>query len=294
MLAMAFSSDGRYLLTGGESRLGTASGICRHPRASSIGAGRHVLGPGGAGGRSPAPRSGPGTPNRWSPATATARSTSGHGTPNRPRVLDPRRLVVRQFTTAVKSLCFTSDGRYLAAAGDGKRIWVGAMEPRPHRVDLLDRLGPHHDEQINALIAWRARSGRSADPGQRQRRHHDPPLGPPEGGAAGDVLGGEPPGRCRRRRAAHPGAGLGTLHARGRFDASAEATKLVALSAPGRPVRAVGGPRPWPRCRAIGGRHPADSTRPGSSTSSPRRTNVYGLGEDLCGAKISRPEGEVR
>jgi WD40 repeat protein/uncharacterized caspase-like protein len=66
-------------------------------------------------------------------------------------------LVARQFSTAVMSLCFTSDGRYLGASGDSKRIWVGVMEPHPSRSEALVGLGAHHDEQIGALIAWKGR-----------------------------------------------------------------------------------------------------------------------------------------
>jgi uncharacterized caspase-like protein len=63
-------------------------------------------------------------------------------------------LIVREFATAVKAVCFAADGRHLAAAGDGTRIWVGAMEPQAHRINVLDRLRHHHSEQINALATW--------------------------------------------------------------------------------------------------------------------------------------------
>jgi WD40 repeat protein/uncharacterized caspase-like protein len=71
--------------------------------------------------------------------------------------LEVPHLVAREFTTGVKALGFTSDGQHLAASGDGKRIWVGAMDPRPHRINVLDGFRPHHDEQISALIAWEGR-----------------------------------------------------------------------------------------------------------------------------------------
>ncbi len=64
-------------------------------------------------------------------------------------------LIQGEFAGAVKSVCFTSDGGYLAAAGDGLSIWVGAMEPRPRPIDGLDKLRPHHFEQINTLTAWK-------------------------------------------------------------------------------------------------------------------------------------------
>ena len=60
-----------------------------------------------------------------------------------------------EFSGAVKSLCFTSDGAYLTAAGDGLTIWVGAMEPRPQPIEVLTKLRPHHIEQINTLAAWK-------------------------------------------------------------------------------------------------------------------------------------------
>ena len=64
-------------------------------------------------------------------------------------------LVQGEFAGAVKAVCFTSDGAYLAAAGDGLTIWVGAMEPRPRSIEVLSKLRPHHFEQINTLAAWK-------------------------------------------------------------------------------------------------------------------------------------------
>src|SRR5262249_11094737 len=55
----------------------------------------------------------------------------------------------------VKALTFTPDGKTLAAAGDGTSLWLATMEPRPGPIGDLDALRPHHDEQINSLIAWR-------------------------------------------------------------------------------------------------------------------------------------------
>ena len=68
--------------------------------------------------------------------------------------LDVRQLVVGEFAGAVKALTFTSDGKTLAAAGDGKTIWLGAMDPQPGPIGDLDPLRPHHYEQVNALLAW--------------------------------------------------------------------------------------------------------------------------------------------
>jgi WD40 repeat protein/uncharacterized caspase-like protein len=69
--------------------------------------------------------------------------------------LDVPGLVRGEFAGAVNALCFTADGQYLAATGNSKSIWVGAMEPRPRALDLLAPLRPHHFEQINDLVAWR-------------------------------------------------------------------------------------------------------------------------------------------
>jgi WD40 repeat protein len=63
-------------------------------------------------------------------------------------------LVQGVFAGAVRALAFTPDGRYLAAAGDGTTIWLGEMEPAPHRVREFDRYRPHHLEQVNTLITW--------------------------------------------------------------------------------------------------------------------------------------------
>ena len=196
------------------------------------------------------------------------------------------RLVAREFATAVKALCFTSDGRYLAASGDGKRIWVGAMDPRPQPIDVLDqaRAASRRADQRALRLAG------SADPDQRQRRHHDPVLGPRGEGAAGDVLGGEPAGR--------PGAAAvqeldWVLYTpEGYFDASAEATRLVhyrrpAVAAwPGR-----GGPRPRAGRLAVGLRSLEEA---GQLDQLAATHNIFGLGEQLLRGEVARPEAEVR
>ena len=68
--------------------------------------------------------------------------------------LEIPRLVEGQFTGAARSVCFTSDGSHLAAAGDGLSIWVGAMD-RPRAIAAFNKLRPHHSEQINTLTMWR-------------------------------------------------------------------------------------------------------------------------------------------
>jgi WD40 repeat protein len=70
--------------------------------------------------------------------------------------LEIEQLVQGVFAGAVKSLCFSSDGQYLAAAGNNRAIWVGTFDPRATSIDVLDRLVPHHFEQINALLFWPA------------------------------------------------------------------------------------------------------------------------------------------
>jgi WD40 repeat protein len=62
-------------------------------------------------------------------------------------------LAERFFTLAVHAITFTPDGRYLAAAGDGPRIWLAEMGEQVRQ--LRDWGGPlHHLEQINALSIW--------------------------------------------------------------------------------------------------------------------------------------------
>ncbi len=154
VLALAFSSDGRYLLTGGDSSKARLWDLSAHM------------------GMLDAPVVTFSDPSAKREITCAAirpkhpeQVVIGHGDGQihvwrweggRAKLEVPS-LVSREFTTGVKSLCFTSDGQYLAASGDGKRIWVGAMDPRPHRVNVLDRFRPHHNEQIGALIAWEGR-----------------------------------------------------------------------------------------------------------------------------------------
>ena len=59
------------------------------------------------------------------------------------------------FRSAVKALAFTTreDGVYLVAGGDSTALWFGKMDPTPRRINDFGA-GPHHFEQVNALIAW--------------------------------------------------------------------------------------------------------------------------------------------
>jgi WD40 repeat protein/uncharacterized caspase-like protein len=72
--------------------------------------------------------------------------------------LSASRLVEEEFAGRVRTLCFTSDGQRLAAAGDGTTIWLGEMEPKPRAIRVLAGLRPHHFEQINALTTWPGQS----------------------------------------------------------------------------------------------------------------------------------------
>jgi WD40 repeat protein len=68
--------------------------------------------------------------------------------------LEMQQLIAGVFAGAVKALTFTPDGKTLAAAGDGTSLWLATMEPRPGPISDLEAIRPHHDEQINSLIAW--------------------------------------------------------------------------------------------------------------------------------------------
>lgn len=64
------------------------------------------------------------------------------------------------FEGAVKCLRFGSDGKSLAAAGDGTDFWFGQIAPKVVRNRAFDGFRPHHSEQINALeIAFDAGGG---------------------------------------------------------------------------------------------------------------------------------------
>ena len=73
-------------------------------------------------------------------------------------------LISRGFSTDVKALAFSADGKTLAAAGDGRRIWVVGLDRAPRRATLFDTRGFQHDEQINALIAWPTIEGAAPTP----------------------------------------------------------------------------------------------------------------------------------
>jgi len=155
--ALSFSTDGRYLLTAGGSPasliwdVGAAKGEIGSPLATLANA-----------------RTG----NKNNVTCAVFRPkhsdevVSGHldGQVNvwtwskgQAKLSTPR-LVEEEFVGRVRTVCFTSDGRHLAAAGDGTTIWLGEMEPKPRSIKVLDALRPHHFEQINALTIWPGQS----------------------------------------------------------------------------------------------------------------------------------------
>ncbi|HZW32076.1 MAG TPA: WD40 repeat domain-containing protein, partial [Isosphaeraceae bacterium] len=151
VVALSFSSDGRYLLTGGDApvaQLWDLSATEGEPGApAATFADKSVranitcaaIRPGHA--EEVVTGHSDGQVHVWKWAEGkTSLEVSG--------------LVAREFAGRVKALCFTADGQQLAAAGDGTRIWVGALDPQPRPIDVLERLRPHHLEQINALIAW--------------------------------------------------------------------------------------------------------------------------------------------
>jgi WD40 repeat protein/uncharacterized caspase-like protein len=152
VLALSFSSDGQSLLTGGDSPvaqlwdLSAGQGRLKAPvvRFKDPSIRKNItcaaIRPGDA--RQVVIGHSDGQVNLWTWAGGKAS-------------LEASGLIQGEFAGAVKSLCFTADGRHLAAAGDGTSIWVGAMEPRPHSIDTLDKLRPHHFEQVNALVAWK-------------------------------------------------------------------------------------------------------------------------------------------
>jgi serine/threonine protein kinase/WD40 repeat protein len=152
-IALSFSSDARYLLTGGDSPTAriwdlSAQGELGAPAVRfSDPAVRQIITcaairPGHADQVVTGHSDGRVHVWRWSGAQAR---------------LEVPQLITGTFAGAVKSVRFTSDGQHLAAAGDGTRIWVGTMEPQPHSIETLDRLRPHHLEPINALATWPGR-----------------------------------------------------------------------------------------------------------------------------------------
>jgi WD40 repeat protein/uncharacterized caspase-like protein len=290
VLALAFSGDGRYLLTGGESKkaqlwdLSARQGDLVEPAvtfsdpsvASIITCA--AIRPGHAEQVVTGHRDG--QVHLW-------KRDGGRG------ALEMPHLVAREFSTEVKALAFTPDGRYLAASGDGRRIWVGTMEPRPHRVDLLDRLGPHHDEQVNALIAWRGRGAAGRDRPILVSGSDDTTIrfwDLQERALRGTFSAGSRPGVPVAMPAPEVDWVLYTPE--GLFDASAEATKLVHYRRPA----PTGAAAPAGRGRepgelAVGLRRLEEA---GQLDQLAATHSVYGLGERLMRGEIPdlKPKSE--
>ena len=277
VLALAFSSDGRYLLTGGDSTRAQLWDLAMRP------------------GELDTPAVTFEDPSVQANITCAAirpkhpeQVVTGHSDgqihvwkwEGARGTLEVPRLVAREFSTAVKALCFTSDGQHLAASGDGKRIWVGAMDPRPHRVDVLDRLRPHHDEQIGALIAWEGRPILVSGSDDTTIRLWDLEKKALRGTFS-----------AANRPAVSDAAAIQELDwvlytPEGLFDASAAATKLVHYRRPGLPPPA--GQRDRDRDRkpgpfAVGLRRLDDA---GQLDQLAATHNVYGLGDNLLGGGI--------
>ncbi len=63
-------------------------------------------------------------------------------------------LVAGTFAGKVSALTFVAGGRYLAVAGDSASVWIGTLEPAPQPLPILEKLRPHHLEQVTALAGW--------------------------------------------------------------------------------------------------------------------------------------------
>ncbi len=286
VLSLAFSNDGRYLLTGSESPTARLWDLSAPP------------------GELKAPVATFSNPLVRANVTSVAirpghpeQVVTGHSdgqvhvwrfdAKNGGAALEIPRLVAREFSTAVKALCFTTDGRYLAASGDGKRIWVGAMDPQPHRIDLLDRLGPHHDEQINALITWRGRDAARGDRPILISGSDDTTIrlwDLEEKALRGTFCAGNTP----------TAPDVGPVNQldwvlytpQGLFDASAEATKLVHYRRPGPSRAAVGHDGGRKQGELSVGLRTLDEA--GQLEQLAATHNIYGLGEELMRGEVPR------
>ena len=276
--ALAFSSDARYLLTGGDAPvarlwdLSARQGELKAPDAifSDSKITRNLtcaaIRPGNAG------------PNLQIVTGHSDGEVHAWKWADGKVTLERRQLVARYFATTVKALCFTSDGRRLAAAGDGTRIWIGIMDPQPQSVNTLDRLRPHHYEQINALTAWRDRPILISGSDDTTIRFWDLEKGTLWGtfSAAGTPAVADAPVQELDWALYTPD---------GFFDASAAATKLAHYRRPdsrpapiatehlrSRPPSSV-----WPS---------VTRTSPSNSNSSPSRTTSSGSASNSCWGRI--------
>jgi WD40 repeat protein/uncharacterized caspase-like protein len=152
---LSFSTDGRYLLTAGDSpeaRLWDLANAKGEARTAAVtfrdrdGA-HHIT----------AAQIDPADPHQVVTGHSDGRVCLRKWRDGQPAKAGPSvDVVLGLFAGKAKALSFSSDGKneYLAASGDGTSLWIGTMvQSRPQ---TLKNLGarPHHLEQVNALIAW--------------------------------------------------------------------------------------------------------------------------------------------
>ena len=206
--SLSFSSDGRWLVTGGDSKRAELWDLSSRQGAMETAA---VTFQDAMTGDMTCVQLRPGSHRQMVSGHSDGRLLLWTWDEGETRQESPAQVLAeRFFSGAVHAITFTPDGRYLAAAGVGTRIWLAEMEPRVRPIRDLGT-PPHHFEQISALAAWPDWSGpvrfllsRMLTPGlpvvampprppmldQRQRRHHAEVLGPPESRAAGNLLRG--------------------------------------------------------------------------------------------------------
>ncbi len=153
VFALSFSSDGRQLLSAGDSPeaklwdLSRSDGLVASPMVTF---------------EEPATRNitcvqvQPGSHRQMVTGHSDGRLLLWSWADGKARQVIPRQTLAEGFfTLAVNAITFTPDGRYVAAAGDGPMIWLAEMgeQVRPIR-KLGSPSQPHHLEQINALTTW--------------------------------------------------------------------------------------------------------------------------------------------
>ena len=162
--ALSFSSDGRQLLSAGDSPeaklwdLSASDGLVGSPMVTFEEAAAHNI---------TCVQVQPGSHRQMVTGHSDGRLLLWNWADGKARQVIPRQTLVEGFfTLAVNAVTFTPDGRYLAAAGDGPMIWLAEMgdQVRPIR-NLGNPPQPHHFEQINALTTW-AGPGPAIAPGR--------------------------------------------------------------------------------------------------------------------------------
>lgn len=156
---LSFSSDARYLLTGGDAPaaslwdLSAGQGALKGPAATFADPNARnvtacLIRPGPVRQVVTGHRNGLVRLWNWQ---------AGKAEPQGP----PLVLAEGMFSSEVKALAFVTVGasQFLTAAGDGTLLWAARMdEPRPRTITNLGRR-PHHHEQVNTLVAWPAAPG---------------------------------------------------------------------------------------------------------------------------------------